>query len=163
MEIESTKIICSGKNSDNYISDCQGVTEGIEKNIIYEIKDFNKVISKKVYAVCPINEKIIIAISHFKKDNKIRTTCMLNLEKVDLEKDKIEIDKYKMYYYKKHIFRIEATSDTWENIIVVTGEGINEWIFGETSADSPKDLQDKDFLDLLIKAKRFVDNKIING
>ena len=163
MELESTKIICSGKNSDNYISDCQGVTEGIEKNIIYEVNYFNKCISKKVYAVCPINEKIIISIAYFKKDNKIRTTCMLNLEKVDLEKDKIEIDKYKMYYYKKHIFKIESTSDTWENIVVVTGKGINEWIFGETSADSPKDLQDKDFLDLLNKAKRFVNNKIING
>ena len=47
-------------------------------------------------------------------------------------------------------------------IVVITGKGINEWIFGETSADSPKDLQDKDFLDLLNKAKRYVDNKIIN-
>jgi len=84
------------------------------------------------------------------------------LEKVNLETDKINLSKYKRYYYKKYIFILDSTSDTWENNVRIIGNGNNEIIYGNTSADSPKDLQDKDFLDLLIKAKRYVDNKSIN-
>lgn len=155
--MKNDKIICTGNSAYNYITKCVGISNGIKENIIYEINNFNDFITKKAYAVCPINEKIIVAISYFKKDNKIKTTCMLNLEKVDLEKDKIDIDNYKKYYYKKYTIQIDVTTDTWENTVVITGKNVKEIIYGDTSADSPKELQNKDYLNMLIKAKKFVD------
>jgi len=160
--MKSERIICTGKGTYNCITECDGVIEGIEENIIYEEKNFNKFIEKVKYAVCPKNDKVIIRMCYFKENNKITIECLLNLEKMNLEEIIYEKYKEKKYYYKNYVFVFDSTSDTWENVIKVIGNNTNETIFGDASADSSKELQNKDYLNMLNKAKEFIDNKLMD-
>jgi len=58
--MESKKIVCTGKGSYNYVTECDGILNGIEENIVYEDTNYNKSIYKVKYAICPKNEKIMI-------------------------------------------------------------------------------------------------------